>query len=158
MGYCFPHWNRNDTERIADSLKLNTVNSWSYFSPPPWEHHRYLFTLTRSSFYFFFFFYLTRVKIILKVKIRRGIGRRVRIYFFEFYSQYQNTLNLEVSVAHKHSQPSNPGLCLPIFHRSKMGWLFCTLPYYFLWQRSVALARRIRKMNDFYYISRTWKS
>lgn len=74
----------------------------------------------------FFSFHLTQVKIILEVKIIRGLGRRVTIYFFGLYSWYQNTLNLAVSEAHTCCQLSNPHLCLPVLYRSKMVTVLCT--------------------------------
>ena len=111
------------------------------------------------SLFFFFFFYLAQVKILLEVKINSVIGRRVKIYFFEFYFQYQNTLNLDVSEAHKHFQPSNPSVfvCLPGLYQNKMG--LTVLCAFFLPLTEISMiARMVRKMNDFYYINRTWKS
>lgn len=99
MGYRSPHWNRNDTEN-SRSLEIDYCELTALFEPPS----------MRPEVLFLFFFHLTQVKISLEIKFSRGIGRKVKIYFFEFFSQYQNTLNLDVSEAHIHSQPSNPSL------------------------------------------------
>ena len=68
-----------------------SITATSFFGPEA--------SFTRS-----FFFKLTQVKLLLEVQMTRELGRRVSIYFFEFYSQWQHALNLAVSVAHTHCQ------------------------------------------------------